>query len=72
MNILWRHILATALVLGSFRGFLALYDPGQPEPRYIYPYSVASLPETDRQALEEGIRVVSEEELSRLLEDFLS
>lgn len=72
MNILWRRILALSLVLGSFRGFIALFDKGQAEPRYIYPYSVSSLPEEDRQALEKGIRVVSEEELCRLLEDFLS
>lgn len=72
MNILLRRILAFSLVLGSFRGYIALFDKGVSEPRYVYPYAVASLPEADRLALEQGIRVGNEEELSRLLEDFLS
>lgn len=72
MNNLWRHALAMALVLGSFRGFIALFDSGQVEPRYIYPYAVASLPEEDRLALSQGIRLKDQEALCRLLEDFLS
>ena len=60
------------LTLGCFRGYLALYDRGASEPKQIFPCQVSSLPDADRQALEKGIPVRSEEELQRLLEDFLS
>lgn len=65
-------ILLLYLTLGCFRGYLALYDRGASEPKQIYPCQVSSLPDADRQALEDGIPVRSEEELQRLLEDFLS
>lgn len=66
------RLLACGLVLGSFRGYVALFDMGQEVPRRIYPYCVDSLPDADRQALAEGIPVANEEELRRLLEDYLS
>lgn len=72
MNKLLPGILVLTLLLGSFRGYLALFDKGRTEPRYIYPYPVASLPEADQKALEAGIPARNEEELCRLLEDFLS
>lgn len=64
--------LALSLTLGSFRGYIALFDRGKTEPRYVYPYPVTLVPEADRAALEAGIRVSDQEELRRLLEDFLS
>lgn len=64
--------LLASMTLGCFRGYLALFDKGASEPRQIYPCPVASLPDTDRAALEKGIPVRTEEELNRLLEDYLS
>lgn len=64
--------LALSWILGSYRGYLALYDRGKTEPRMVYPCAITTLPEQDQQALESGIRVTTQEELSRLLEDFLS
>ncbi len=76
MNSLLRHGLSLALglslVLGSYRGYVALFDPGSTEPRRIYPYKVCALPQEDREALEKGISVKNEEELGRFLEDYLS
>lgn len=65
-------ILLLYLTLGSFRGYVALFDRGAAEPKQIFPCPVSSLPDADRQALEQGIPVRTEDELNRLLEDFLS
>lgn len=66
------RILLLALVLGSYKGYVALFNAGAEEPRQIYPYQVSSLPPADQQALEEGIIVRTEEQLNKLLEDYLS
>ena len=60
------------LLLGSYKGYLALWTEGQPDPMQIFPCPVASLPEKDRMALEEGLQVRSHLELDMILEDFLS
>lgn len=65
-------ILLLYLTLGSFRGYVALFDKGAAEPKQIFPCPVSSLPDADQQALEKGIPVRTEDELNRLLEDFLS
>lgn len=59
-------------ILGSSDGFIALWKDSDPEPVRVFPYSIASLPEADRRALEQGIRIRSETDLTRLLEDYLS
>lgn len=59
-------------ILGSSDGFIALWKDSNPEPVRVFPYSIASLPEADRQALEQGIRIETETDLTRLLEDYLS
>lgn len=69
---LFAYLMAAGLVLGSFRGYVALFDKGKQEPRMVYPYAVASLPKADREALDAGIAVANDEELRRLLEDYLS
>lgn len=69
---LFARLLALGLVLGSFRGYVALFDKGKAEPRMVYPYATAALPKADQEALEAGIPVKCEEELDRLLEDYLS
>lgn len=65
-------ILLLYLTLGCFRGYVALFDKGAAEPKQIFPCPVSSLPDADQQALEKGIPVRTEDELNRLLEDFLS
>ena len=65
-------VLALGLVLGSFRGFLALFESGCEEPRQIYPCKIDSLPPADQEALAAGIPVPGEKALAHLLEDFLS
>lgn len=65
-------VLSLGLCLGSYRGYVALFDEEDPEPRQIYPYQVATLPAADQAALEKGIPVRSEKHLHHLLEDYLS
>ena len=59
-------------ILGCQDGYIALWKDSDPEPVRVFPYSASLLPEADRKALEQGIRIGSEEELARLLEDYLS
>ena len=65
-------LLALAWVLGSWKGYLALFDPGAEEPRQIWPVLVEALPEADRLALEEGITIRGKRRLDAMLEDYLS
>ena len=44
-------VLAFVVIVGSWKGYLALFDPGKSEPKQIFPRLVSSLPEADRQAL---------------------
>ena len=67
-----RIIITVMFLLGSHKGYLALWKDGRPEPFQIFPVKVESLPEADRQMLADGITARSELELSSLLEDFLS
>jgi hypothetical protein len=65
-------LLVLGFVLGSFRGYLALWDADRPDPIQIFPCPVSALPEADQDALENGIPARSRMELDRLLEDYLS
>ena len=65
-------LLALYVILGSWEGYVALFDKGKPEPRQIFPCPVSSLPILDQQALEEGIIVRNDRDLQQLLEDYLS
>lgn len=64
--------LALQLILGSYKGYVALYDKGSSEPRQIYPYKIIALPEQDQHSLAEGIPIRNEKHLQQLLEDYLS
>lgn len=64
--------LLSAFLLGSHKGYLALWKEDDPEPYQIFPVKISSLPEADQQALEQGIPARSDLELAQLLEDFLS
>ena len=64
--------LALYVVLGTWKGYVALFDKGKDEPRQIFPNTIASLPPEDQAALEKGIVVRNDRQLQQLLEDYLS
>ena len=66
------YFLALYLILGSWKGYVALFEQDAPEPRQIFPAPVEALPEADQKALEEGIIVRNDRQLQQLLEDYLS
>ena len=65
-------LLALYLVLGSWKGYVALFRGNDEEPWQIFPTAVAALPEADRTKLEEGIIIRSDAALQEILEDYLS
>ena len=78
---MWHHmirqrllnaLLALYVILGTWKGYVAVFRPGQEEPWQIYPTPVASLPEADQDVLKAGITVRSERNLQQLLEDYTS
>ncbi len=64
--------LALYLVLGTWKGYLALFQAGETEPQQIFPRTADSLPDTDRVLLEEGIVIRNDRDLQSILEDYLS
>ena len=65
-------IVTAAMMLGNYKGYLALWEEGSSEPRQIYPCKISSLPPADQQVLEKGIPIANQAELALRLEDFLS
>ena len=65
-------ILLGGMLLGSCNGYLALWKNGNPQPEQLFPFQIAVLPPQDQEALEAGIPVSSQQELSGLMEDYLS
>ena len=65
-------LLALYVILGSWKGYVAMFEKGHDEPRQIFPTQVTSLPEADQIALENGIVVRNQRDLDQLLEDYLS
>lgn len=66
------RVCAFVVILGAWKGYIALFDKGAKEPRQIFPTMIASLPPSDQAALEKGITVRNERDLNKLLEDYLS
>ena len=64
--------LIFTFLLGTHEGFVALWRDDASIPAEVFPYRAERLPPADQQALKRGIRIRSEEELDRLLEDYLS
>ena len=73
---LWkRHLALLAalyLLLGSWKGYVALFEKGREEPRQIFPCQVDTLPQEDQLALENKIPIHSPRALQETLEDYLS
>ena len=65
-------LLALYVILGSWKGYVAIFEKGHAEPRQIFPTAVDSLPPVDQAALEQGIIVRNQRDLNQLLEDYLS
>jgi len=65
-------LLALYVILGSWKGYVALFEKNRTEPRQIFPTMVSSLPPVDQEALEKGIIVRNDRDLQQLLEDYLS
>ena len=65
-------LLAVIGYLGIHNGYLALFDNKDAQPIMVLPYRSELYPEEDHKALQQGIPYTSQEELTQLLEDFLS
>ena len=59
-------------LLGEYGGRVAVLAPDTREPEMIFDIFLRTLPEPDRELLREGIRVETYEELTRLIEDYIS
>lgn len=58
-------------IVRDYGGRLAVYRVNQPDrPVYLLDIYTGALPEADRSALQDGILLQTEEELSQLLEDY--
>ena len=65
-------VFILSFLLGVHDGYIALWKGTDPTPVEVFPFRAEMLPEADRQALYEGIRVDSSAQLAQLLEDYLS
>ena len=65
-------LLALYVVLGCWKGHVAIFRPGQTEPWQIFPKKAEALPQSQQDALAEGIVVRNERDLQNLLADYLS
>lgn len=65
-------LLALYVVLGTWKGYVAIFEEDRQEPRQIFPTQVEALPLQDQEALAQGIVVRNDRDLQQLLEDFLS
>jgi len=73
---LWKRsvplLLSLYLMLGCWKGYVALFEKGREEPRQIFPCPVDSLPEQDQKRLQEKIPIRNQRDLQQALEDYLS
>ena len=69
---LFSIFLALYGVLGTWKGYVALFDKGKDEPRQIFPNTVASLPPEDQAALENCIVVRNDRQLQQPLDAYVS
>lgn len=65
-------VVSMGLLLGCWKGRVALFQAGDPDPVQVYPVSITLLPPADQKALEDKIAIGSAAELTTLLEDLLS
>ena len=65
-------VLLLYVILGCWKGYVAIFPEDSEEPNQIFPCKVESLPEADQQMLKNGILIRNERDLTQLLEDYLS
>jgi len=65
-------ILIFGFILGIYEGRIALWKDNDPEPYKVFPYYASMLPRKDRETLKKGIYLENEEQLRKLVEDYLS
>ena len=65
-------LVLLAVILGSWKGYVALFEPGASEPKQLFPTQVNTLPPADQIALEQGILIRNQRDLEQLLDDYLS
>ena len=65
-------ILCFGFLLGIYEGRIALWKDNDPKPYKVFPYSAGLLPRKDRETLRKGIYLENEEQLRKLVEDYLS
>ncbi len=63
--------LLLGLLLGSYKGSLALWRDQDPIPYKIFPYPVSALPPEAQRDLQKGIPIDSIEDVQSLLEKYL-
>lgn len=63
---------ASGYLLGEYNGRVSVLAPDTGEPEMIFDIFVRTLPVPDQELLKQGIRVETYEELTRLIEDYIS
>ena len=64
--------LILGVLLGCYEGHLALFQSGVSMPIRVFEQEIRFLPEADQTLVKRGIPISSREQLSYLLEDYLS
>lgn len=59
-------------LLGEYNGRVSVLSPDTREPEMIFDIFIRTLPDADQELLRQGIRVDTYEELTRLIEDYIS
>ena len=65
-------ITVLSLILGTWKGYVALFEKEINEPVQIFSCPVSSLPVADQEALESGIPIRNPRDLQQVIEDYLS
>ena len=68
----WVAVLLLYVVLGNWKGYLALFDGNSAEPRQIFPLRIEAMSQEDQDALNGGILIRNERRLQELLQQYLS
>ena len=62
----------TSYLLGEYNGRVSVLSPDTREPEMVFDIFIRTLPDVDQELLRQGIRVSTYEELTRLIEDYIS
>ena len=70
-HIILYSILFFGFLLGIHEGRIALWKDGDPEPYKVFPYYASMLPKEYRNALKQGVHFENEDQLRKMVEDYL-